>query len=709
MSLPRLLSSRRAISVALLALGATLLAPGAQAATQLYPTYTLDASHTLSSSLVGDIAGSAFTDKSGTFHWLSSYATYTTTDSGSYTTTFTNTDLGALNAQIGSGTTSVADDTYYNRSGSLCYQVDKAAQHAAPSPYEDDHCDVVGVWVDPSTGTWYGVVNDEYDFDPWVTSGLTVSQRITTGIHANRILTAYSTDSGADWSYGGEIITSPFTDNDAFDATATPGNTWDYGVAGVRLFVDYATGYFYVVYNTTIKMKPGYTSAATWPALARAPISGKMAPGTWNKYDAGTWTQPGVGGVDGNVGNALGLQASYTPATDRIDFTGTGANSTSVDYRGVYVTSGGSFTFADASGATYTATPSTGTILNSSGTSVGSVTYQDPALNSSVTVTGTGSAVTIAITNAAGSTQTATVTNLVLEDTTTHRLYLSPTEINESALTYNTYGESYLSVGYDTDVYTTMDLGQPNTLDVVGVEPSGASNSYLTSLDYGSLANQNISTRSYRMVSALTGGMWDVTMYPHSSTQTDYIVGKTPVDSSGTAISSSSDYALSVGGTALKDSGSTASTAGEWQLVPVADSFSTSYPSGVYKLENVATGNYLEISGSTAAAQRAVGASAAFGAAQANYSSSGNSGNGSPGGSDQWYLEPIGKDTPATLSTSSSAATIAAATNTSLAGVTTYKLVNRDSGLVLEYVGGSWQLAGQSFGDSGQALTITLG
>ena len=709
MSLARLLRPRRTVPVALLALAAALIGPGAEAATADYPTYTLDASHTLSSSLVGDIAGSAFTDTSGTFHWLSSYADYTTTDSGSDTTTFTNTDLGALNAGVGSSTTSVADDTYYNRSGSLCYQVDKAAANAAPSPYEDDHCDVVGVWVDPSTGTWYGVVNDEYDFDPWVTSGLTTAQRITTGIHGNRILTAYSTDGGTDWNYGGEILTSPFTDHDAFDATATPGNTWDYGVAGVRLFVDYSTGYFYVVYNTTIKMKPGYTTVATWPSLARAPISGKMAPGTWNKYDNGTWTQPGIGGVDGNVGNALGLVANYTPATDQIDFTGTGADASSVDYRSVYVTSGGSFTFEDASGATYTAYPSTGTIDNSSGTSVGSVTYQDPALDSSVTVTGTGSAVTIAITNAAGSTQSATVTNMVLEDTTTHRLYLSPTEVNESALTFNTYSESYLSVGYDTDVYTTSDLGKPNSLSVVGVEPSGASNSYLTSIDYGSLTNQNISTRSYRMVSALTGGMWDVTMYPHSSSQTDYVVGKTPVDGSGTAISSSSDYALSVGGTALKDSGSSASTAGEWQLVPVADSFSTSYPSGVYKLENVATGEYLQVAGSTAAAQRAVGASVATGAAQANYSSTGNSGNGSPGGSDQWYLEPIGKDTPATLSSGSSAATVSAATNTSLASATTYKLVNRNSGLALEYVGGAWQLAGQSFGDTGQTLTVTLG
>ena len=704
----RFLRTRRALCLLVAALTSMALVPAsANATTQDYPTYTLDASHTLSSSLVGDIAGSAFVGKDGAFHWLSSYADYTTTDSGSYTTTFTNTDLGALNNQVGSGTTSQAVDTYYNRPGSLCYQIDKAAANAAPSPYEDDHCDVVGIWVDPTTGYWHGVVNDEYDFNPWSTTGPTVSQRIQSGIHGNRILTATSTDDGNSWTYGGEIITSPFTDQDAFDATADPGKTWDYGVAGTRLFVDYATGYFYVVYNTAVKLKPGYTTVASWPSIARAPISGGMVPGTWDKYDDGGWQQPGVGGVDGDVGNPLGLVASYSPATDLVDFTGTGADGSPVDYQSVYPSSSGVFTFDDADGAVYTANATTGTITDSAGTSLPSVSYQDPALNSTVTVTAAGSKLTLAVTDANGATNSGTLSGMVLEDTTTHRLYLSPTVVQESALTYNTYTGEYLSVGYDQNVYQTADLGLPNSLSIVGTEPSGASNSYLTSLDYGSLTNQGISTRSYRMISALTGGEWDVTMNPHASGQTHYAVGVTPVDSTGAAINSSSDYGLTLGGVALTDSGSSASTSGQWQLVPVADSFESGYNSGVYKLENVATGQYLQATGGTAAAQRAIGAPVATGAAQPDYSATGNGGNGSPGGSDQWYLQPVGKDTPATLSASSTPARIAAATDTSLAGVTRYKLVNRNSGLVLENVGGTWQLAGQSFGDPGQPVTIT--
>jgi hypothetical protein len=81
--------------------------------------------------------------------------------------------------------------------------------------------------------------------------------------------------------------------------------------------------------------------------------------------------------------------------------------------------------------------------------------------------------------------------------------------------------------------------------------------------------------------------------------------------------------------------------------------------------------------------------------------------NGTPGGSDQWYLLPIGNDIPATLSASSSPEMIAAATNTSLKNITSYKIVNRNSGNVLQFFGGSWALAAPSFGSSAQAAVIT--
>src|SRR5262249_39396082 len=52
--------------------------------------------------------------------------------------------------------------------------------------------------------------------------------------------------------------------------------------------------------------------------VARAPISGKMAPGTWQKWYDGAWSQPGVGGLESNMepvdsGNPTGYTA---PAHD---------------------------------------------------------------------------------------------------------------------------------------------------------------------------------------------------------------------------------------------------------------------------------------------------------------------------------------------------------------------------------------------------------
>ncbi|NUR24399.1 MAG: RICIN domain-containing protein, partial [Catenulispora sp.] len=192
---------------------------------------------------------------------------------------------------------------------------------------------------------------------------------------------------------------------------------------------------------------------------------------------------------------------------------------------------------------------------------------------------------------------------------------------------------------------------------------------------------------------------------PHSAGQTHFLVGKAPSDSSGAAVSSASTYGLGLGSTALADG--TGTSAAAWKLVPVADAFNATYSSGFYRLQNVGTGKFLQVPRATPAARRALGAAVATGAQQADFSSAGDGGQGSPSGSDQWYLQPVGKDTPRTLSPSSGAADVVAATNTSLAGVTSYKLVNRNSGLVLENVGGTWQLAGQDFYDAAQPVTIS--
>ncbi len=680
-------------------------------AQQKYPTYTLDtAVPSLNAGLLSDIAGSAFVDTSGNFHWSDGYNSYDTSDDGTaWARTFNNSDLGALNADYSTTTTKTQADTYYGTASTLCYQIDKQAA-AVPSPFEDDHCDIVGTWTDPSTGTWYVVINDEYDFNPLGTGTYTVAQRVSTGVHSNRIMYATSTNSGASWTLGGEIITSPYNVNDAANTTVFPGATWSYGVAGCRLFVDNATGYFYVLYNNSVKWTPGYSTIFSWYDIARAPISSKMASGSWNKWYNGTWTQPGVSGLDGWAGNPHGLNVAYTPSSDSLLLSGTGADSSSLSISYTKIPSSGIFTFNDASGNAYTANVSSGTITNSSGTSESSVSYSDPALNDTITVQIVSSKVQITSTsNATGTAVTSTpaVGGPIFKNTATSRLYVPENPLSEEAFSYNVYMNRYLAVGYDTNAYQLADLGSPNGLSIIGAEPSGATGSYLTNLDYGSLTNQGISSRSYRIVSDLNGGQWDVTMYPHSSEQTYYAVGVTPSDIHGNAISPSTAYTITIGGTTLEED-AVNQTAAEWTFVPVVDPFETAYNSGFYKLQNVYYGNYLQVPGSSAAAQRAIGATVSEGTALTNFSTSGNSSNGTPGGSDQWYLLPIGNDTPATLTPSSPSATVAAATNTSLANVTSYKLVNRNSGFPVQIVSGTPELQGHQFTtNSTQALTIT--
>jgi hypothetical protein len=683
----------------------------AASAQQKYPTYTLDSSVPfLNSGFLSDIAGSAFVDTSGTFHWSNGYNSYDTSDDGTaWAHTFTNTDMGALNADYSTTTLLASADTYYGTAGTLCYQIDKQAA-AVPSPYEDDHCDIVGTWTDPSTGTWYVVINDEYDFNPLGTGTYTVAQRVSTGVHSNRIMYATSTNYGASWTLGGEIITSPYNVNDAANTTVFPGATWSYGVAGCRLFIDNSTGYFYVIYNNSIKWTPDYGLVFTWFNIARAPISSKMASGSWNKWYNGTWTQPGLGGLDGWAGNPHNLNVAYTPSSDALAFSGTGVDGSTLSISYTKIPSSGAFTFNDASGNTYTANVSSGTITNASGTSVSSVSYSDPALNDTIAVAVVNGAVEITSTsNATGAAVSSTpaVGNPIFENTATNRLYVPENPLTEEAFSYNVYMNRYLGVGYDNNAYQLADLGSPNGLSIIGAEPSSATGSYLTNLDYGSLTNQGVSSRSYRIISDLSGGQWDVTMYPHSSEQTYYATGVVPSDSNGNAISTTAVYTISIGGTALRED-TVNQTAEQWIFVPIADPFETSYNSGFYKLQNVYYGNYLQVSGSSAAAQRAIGATVTEGSALTNFAATGNSSNGTPGGSDQWYLLPIGNDTPATLSNSSSSAMITAATNTSLAGVTTYKLVNRNSGFPVQIMSGTPELQGHQFStNSSQALTIT--
>ena len=659
----------------------------------------------LNGGLLSDIAGSAFLDKDGAFHWTNALTGYEDTPANSWARTFTNTDLGAVSSGYGTSTQKVQADAFYKNPGSLCYQLDKADSHPIPSPQQDDHCDIIGVWVEPGTGTWHALINDEYQFDPWNTKGddATIAERVSTGLHNDRVLLATSTDEGRSWQYQGPALTSAWDHNGAVDDTSSPGNTYPFGDSGPRLFVDYSTGYFYITYNVKIYQKPAARTVASWTGMARAPISGNMAPGTWQKYYNGSWSQPGVDGIDGNVGDVPGLTVSYDPATDVVAYRGTGADGSRMDYQATTVPSDHEFRVIGDDGTVYTANTMTHRFTAPDGTQLQQISYTDPATGVAVQLVGKddqfqdgekvveGGIFATQTDPDTGSVRTQKINtgSTIYLDSATHRLYL-PFGNNESAISYDAYSQTYRIVGYDGQVYDTADLADPTSWKDVGTNPDGSYGGYLTTLDSGSLTNQNVTGSSYLTVSDLTGRVTRVAMTPHTN-QAVFTAGRLPKDTLGDAVNPTTAYDVSIGGVELGPDGGERSGA-SWRLVPVQNP-DYAYGSGFYRLQNTTDGSYLQVGGSTPQAQRAMGAPATDGPKQADPNTSGNGGIGTPGGSDEWYVQAVAPNAQRGGATS-------------LAGSTTYRLVNRSSGLALQFTGGKFRLSQQQPGAASQYVTF---
>ena len=110
-----------------------------------------------------------------------------------------------------------------------------------------------------------------------------------------------SHDQGKTWTITGHVLTSPWSttrgDTDAFGQ-----QRYNYSDGDPRLFVDQASGYFYVYYGSRVIPKRGAGGSNVGLShVARAPMSGKMAPGTWHKWFGGAWSQPGIGGRESNL------------------------------------------------------------------------------------------------------------------------------------------------------------------------------------------------------------------------------------------------------------------------------------------------------------------------------------------------------------------------------------------------------------------------
>ena len=319
-----------AIVMALAAAGATTTASAATAGTAstaaakkptaaVSPTFAVSVGSTGVFSNPDDTPASGFIDKDGTFYYQSSHSLYGATDSRSWDF-FTGTDFD----------TATADDTLDNAVNPDNPQDSNAdttvrcnnsptGLQATDAPTgsgyaEANYCDLVGVWVDPDTGDWYGLVHNEFTPEPF-----------DDGLHYDSIDYAVSTDQGETWTIEGHAITSPYsTTRD--DTTAFPNETYDYGDGDPRLYVDQASGYFYLYYSSRIIPKGGDAGSDVGLAhVARCPISAKMATGCWEKWYDGTWSQPGVGGMESNMVPVDSTDPDgYTPTSQEYNPANTG-------------------------------------------------------------------------------------------------------------------------------------------------------------------------------------------------------------------------------------------------------------------------------------------------------------------------------------------------------------------------------------------------
>ncbi|WP_329562160.1 RICIN domain-containing protein [Kitasatospora sp. NBC_01266] len=406
-----------------LALAVTCVAPVTSAGATT-PSYTITTGTTGSYAYADDTPAYPFIDSNGQFYFQSSHSLYAGSDSRAWnfytgTDIDTNVSKAAISSAPDNADTTVRCNT--SPTGQMSTYDPRGSQTSGYA--EKNYCDLIGVWVDPDTGTWYGAVHDEFTPSPF-----------GDGLHYDSIDYAQSTDHGSTWTITDHMITSPFTtwrENDqlftpatdgsvhtnggqclditgggttagtavgkygctgnanqkwtvsngtlvnpasglcltasgtgagstftlqtcsgattqtlttpaagakgqikltgtptsCIDSTSTlqlaacndpskdgkaqfPNQTYYYGDGDPKLFVDYASGYFYLYYDTQILNQAG-GGRVDLGHVARAPISGKMAPSSWTKWYNGSWTQPGQGGKEADLIASDGTTSGY--------------------------------------------------------------------------------------------------------------------------------------------------------------------------------------------------------------------------------------------------------------------------------------------------------------------------------------------------------------------------------------------------------------
>ncbi|MFJ3958929.1 RICIN domain-containing protein [Arthrobacter sp. NPDC090010] len=280
--------------------------------------YTVTVGGTGSWTTPDDTPAAGYIDKDGSYYFQQAHSLYgstqerkwsfftgSTMDTASLSTTLTN----SVNP---SNPNDSNKDTTWRCNNSPTGLIASSAPSTA-SYSQRNFCDLAGVWVDPDTGSWYGLVHNEFTPQPY-----------GDGVHFDGIDLAVSTDQGMTWQIKSRIITSPYGTSRG-NTTDFPQQSYYYGDGDPRLVVDAASGYFYVYYGSRVVDKNGGW-AAFQAHVARAPLSGKMAAGSWQKWYNGQWNQPGVGGQESNmVPVSTSNTTGYTPASAEYSPNNTGS------------------------------------------------------------------------------------------------------------------------------------------------------------------------------------------------------------------------------------------------------------------------------------------------------------------------------------------------------------------------------------------------
>ncbi|MEU3842892.1 RICIN domain-containing protein [Streptomyces sp. NPDC028635] len=259
-----------------------------------------------------DTPAAPYLDRDGTFYYQQAHALYGAGDSRQWTF-YTGKDFDtATRSSALSDAVNPADPADRNNDTTARCNNSPTGKEATYAPTgsgyaQRNYCDLAGVWVDPDTGDWYGLVHNEFTPQPFAD-----------GLHYDAIDYAVSHDQGRTWTIKDHVITSPYSTKRG-DTGAFPQQTYHYGDGDPRLYADTASGYFYVFYGSRIVDKGG-----SWKAfhahVARAPIAGKMAPGSWRKWYDGTWSEPGTGGRESNmIPVDPAHPTGYTPAGQEYD------------------------------------------------------------------------------------------------------------------------------------------------------------------------------------------------------------------------------------------------------------------------------------------------------------------------------------------------------------------------------------------------------